>query len=58
MKRATLILSLCLIACAVAARGQTLPKKSDKELKTEQELMALERALGEANVRRDKTFFE
>ncbi|MDQ1559479.1 MAG: hypothetical protein QOD32_2539 [Pyrinomonadaceae bacterium] len=58
MKRATLILSLFLLACAVAARGQTAPKKSDKELKTEQELMALERALGEANVRRDKAFFE
>lgn len=58
MKRATLILCLFFLACAAAAVGQTAQKKSDKELKTEQELMALERAIGDANVRRDKAFFE
>ena len=57
MKRATLALCLFL-ACTVAAGGQTAQKKSAKELKTEQELMALERAIGDANVRRDKAFFE
>ncbi|HEV7905982.1 MAG TPA: nuclear transport factor 2 family protein [Pyrinomonadaceae bacterium] len=57
MKRATLILCLCFLASTVAG-GQTAQKKSDKELKTEQELMALERAIGDANVRRDKAFFE
>jgi hypothetical protein len=57
MKRATLILCLFFLASTVAG-GQTAPKKPDKELKTEQELMALERAIGDANVRRDKAFFE
>lgn len=60
MKRAALTLCLLFVACAVfnIAGGQTAQKKSEKELKTEQELMDLERALGEANVRRDKSFFE
>jgi hypothetical protein len=61
MKRATrgLCLLLMFVACHNAtAAGQTANKKSNKELKTEQELMALERAIGEANVQRDKAFFE
>jgi Domain of unknown function (DUF4440) len=58
MKRATSILCLFFLACTVAASAQSAQKKSDKELKTEQELMALERAIGDANVRRDKAFFE
>ena len=60
MKRATRSLCLLLMFVAfdnAALAGQTA-KKSSKELKTEQELMALERAIGEANVRRDKAFFE
>ena len=57
MKRVTLTLCLFILACAVVG-GQTAQKKSGKQLQTEQGLMALERAIGDANVRRDKAFFE
>jgi hypothetical protein len=63
MKRAALTLCLLSVACIFIAAGtaagwQTPQKKSGRELKTEQELMELERAIGDANVRRDKAFFE
>ena len=61
MKRVTSAFCLLLIAGAITAvaSGQTTTqKKSSKNLETEQELMALERAIGDANVRRDKAFFE
>jgi hypothetical protein len=61
MKRITAALCLLLVASTITAvaSGQTATqKKSSKDIETEQELMALERAIGDANVRRDKAFFE
>lgn len=49
---------MLLFAVCVLAAGQQPGKKSKQELKIEQELMQLERDIGDANVRRDKAFFE
>ena len=38
--------------------GQQSARASQQQLKVEQELMQLERDIGDANVRRDKAFFE
>jgi Domain of unknown function (DUF4440) len=56
MPRTLAVVCLLLAACAVAA-GQQPAKKSKQQLKIEQELMQLERDIGDANVRRDKAFF-
>ena len=56
MPRTLAVVCLLFAACVVAA-GQQPAKKSQQQLKIEQELMQLERDIGEANVRRDKAFF-
>jgi hypothetical protein len=56
MPRTLAIICLPLICCALAA-GQQPAQKSKQQLKSEQELMQLERDIGDANVRRDKAFF-
>ena len=57
MRRTLVLLVLLLVPCALAVAQQP-GKKSKKELKIEQALMQLERDIGDANVRRDKAFFE
>ncbi len=57
MRRIFGTLMLLLTVCVLAA-GQQPGKKPKQDLKTEQELMQLERDIGDANVRRDKAFFE
>ena len=56
MPRTLAVVCLLFTAYAVAA-GQQPAKKSQQLLKVEQELMQLERDIGDANVRRDKAFF-
>jgi hypothetical protein len=54
------MLTVVVVACALCAQvaGQEPAKKSKRQAQVEQELMQLERDIGEANVRRDKAFFE
>jgi hypothetical protein len=56
MLRTHAVVCLLLAGCALSA-GQQPTKKSPQQLKVEQELMQLERDIGDANVRRDKAFF-
>jgi len=43
---------------AFLASGQTVEKKSERRPSAEGELMQIERDIGDANVKRDKAFFE
>jgi hypothetical protein len=57
MKRTlTVIVAVCALCAQVA--GQQPARKSKRQLQVEQELMQIERDIGDANVRRDKAFFE
>ncbi|HSU26630.1 MAG TPA: nuclear transport factor 2 family protein, partial [Pyrinomonadaceae bacterium] len=49
---------LVVFYCFTFAAAQSIDKSNEKPSKTEAELMQLERDIGDANVRRDKAFFE
>ena len=51
-------LSLVIFACLSFAAAQSNKNSEQQPGKTEAELMQLERDIGDANVRRDKAFFE
>jgi hypothetical protein len=51
-------ITLVLLICCAAISAQSQKKTDAKQSKTESELMQLERDIGEANIRRDKAFFE
>ena len=56
MQRTFTAICLLFLMCSFGA-GQQATRKSKLELKVKQELMQLERDIGDANVRRDKAFF-
>ena len=49
---------LVVFYCFTFAAAQSTDKSKEKPSKTEAELMRIERDIGDANVRRDKAFFE
>lgn len=57
MRRYFICLFLLLVSCS-AAFAQTIDKTNKKPGKVEAELMQIERDIGDANVRRDKAYFE
>ncbi|HEX8180083.1 MAG TPA: nuclear transport factor 2 family protein [Pyrinomonadaceae bacterium] len=57
MPRTFIALCLLFVVCSFAI-AQPAARKSKQQAKIEQELMQLERDIGDANVRRDKAFFE
>lgn len=58
MRRFLSAILILLAVFIVAASAQTKAKRADKKNKVEEELMQLERDIGEANIKRDKAFFE
>lgn len=58
MKRLTLLTLLALSALMLVVSAQTIRKQSTGKNKVEERLMQLERDIGEANIKRDKAFFE
>ncbi len=57
MRRLFVAVLLLFMSCVVTA-GQQSGKKAKQQLRSEQELMQVERDIGTANVGRDKAFFE
>jgi beta-lactamase class A len=58
LKRLTLLTLLALSALMLVVSAQTIRKQSTGKNKVEERLMQLERDIGEANIKRDKAFFE
>lgn len=58
MRRFLSAILILLTVFIVAAVAQTKAGQADKKSKVEAELMQLERDIGDANIKRDKAFFE